>query len=152
MNRKFLTFALIAIAGAALAFAVVPILGRTMAIASPSGYDDLFRSIGSVALANLAWNFAVVGLLGAGIAVFLACLVALRVSPNARFATVATFVAGFFVGGHVLIPIYYGQAEQITAALFGRGWWGYGIELSVLFSAAAAAFVHARLSRRRSAR
>lgn len=152
MNRKFLTLALIAIAGVAVAFAVVPLLGRTMAIASPDGYEDFFRSIGSVELANLVWSFAVVGLLGAGIAVFLACLVALRVSPTARLATIATFVAGFFVGGHVLVPVYYGQAAHITAVLFGRGWWGYGIELSVLFSAAAAAFVHARLSRRRSGR
>ena len=152
MNRKLITFVLIALAGAALAFAVVPLLGRTMAIASPAGYDDLFRSIGSIELANLVWNFAVVGLLGAGIAVFLACLVTLRVAPTSRFATIATFVAGFFLGGHVLVPAYYGQTEHITAMLFGRGWWGYGIELSVLCSAAAAAFVHSRLSSRRSGR
>ncbi|NJN05507.1 MAG: hypothetical protein HC814_02675 [Rhodobacteraceae bacterium] len=150
MNRKVITFVLIAFAGVALAFAVVPLLGRTTAIASPASYNDVFRAIGSIELANLVWNFAVVGLLGAGIAVFLACLLALWVARTSRFATIATFVAGFFVGGHVLTPIYFGQAEYITAVLFGRSWWGYGIELSVLCSAAAAALVHLRLSRRRS--
>jgi hypothetical protein len=152
MNRKLTTSALIVISGIALAFAVVPLLGRTMAIASPAGYYEPFRAIGSMELASFVWDFAVVGMLGAGIAVFLACLVALHVAPTSRFFTLATFVAGFLVGGHILVPLLYGQAEQIPTITLGRAWWAYGIDLSVLFSAAAAALVHSWRSRRRSGR
>ncbi len=152
MNRNLLTLILVGIAGAALAFAVAPLLGRTMAIASPAGYSDWFRSVDSVEAANLVWSFAVVGLLGAGIAVFLASLVAFQLATTSRAATLVTFVTGFFVGGHVLVPIYYGQDGHITSAFFQRGWWAYGLELSVVCSAVAAAFAHPRLSRRRGGR
>ena len=141
-------FIAVALAGAALSFAVIPLVGWSSAIAMPIAYIDWFRSAGSVGLGSFVWEFFVVGLLGAGIAVSLATVVTLFAARSHRAATVCLFLLGFFVGVHLLHHLYFGQTEFIGASLFGRGWLGYGIELSVIFGAAMAALIHKALSRK----
>ncbi len=151
-SRMVVVSALVACAGVVVSFAVVPLIARTAAIVDSVGFLTWFAAIASPELASLLWSFAVVGLLGAGIAVFLACLVVLRVAGTSRVLTLVVFIAGFFIGLNVLVFYDHDQTDLISSVLLNRPWWGYGVELSVVFSVAAAALVHSWLASRRGVR
>ena len=149
-NLTALLVVFVALAGFALSFAVVPLVGWSSAIAYPVGWSDWFRSFASVHLWVFLWDFAVVGSLGAGIAIFLAVIGILFVARTKHVATVPIFLVVFFVCIHVLQPIFQGQAHLVMPIVFGRNWSGYGIELSIVFWAAVAALTHKALSHRRN--
>jgi len=152
MTRKIMTLTCVAFAGALLAFATIPSVGWAAAIATPAGFLEWFRAAGTLELAVLLWSFAVDGLLGIGLAFLVVALVALRFSDNSRVTTLVFLLFGFLLGSYFLVPHYFGDSSFIATALLGRRWWGYGVELALVVSALAAAFLHSQISRYRALR
>jgi len=151
MTRKIMTLTCVALAGALLAFATIPSVGWAAAIATPAGFLESFRAAGAPELALLLWSFAVDGLLGIGLAFLVVALVALRFTDNSSVTTLVFLLCGFLMGSYFLVPHYFG-GSSFTTTLLGRRWWGYGVELALVVSALAAAFLHSQISRHRARR
>ena len=115
------------IGGVTLAFASVPLLGLTSAIAAPVALLAWFKSHGALWLGLLVWETLVVfGLgVGVGLAAFLTLL--WRASPDTRTRTGVATIAALFATTYAIPYLY----RYPFASLHGRSVWNAGQALAV---------------------
>ena len=135
MSRLASPTVLALLGGVILAFASIPLLGFTSAIAAPTSLFGWLRSHGLQSLGLLLWQATVV--FGLGIGVGLAALLTLlwRASPEARVRTGACAVGALLAALYVVIPRLYGHS---VGGGHGHQLWSFGAELAVGLSIAAA--------------
>jgi hypothetical protein len=119
------------IAGVAVAFAMVPMLARTMAIAAPAGLFSWFNGHGLLPLALLSWDAVVV--YGPSIALPAAVILLLlyRMFSDHRLALTMCLGAGVLSSRYWLAPHYFGGA---SVSPFMLPWWQQGLVVALVLA------------------
>lgn len=123
------------IVGAVLAFALVPILGRSSAIVAPASMFVWMQGHGLQALAAFLWDVLVVYGLGVALPVIVTLLVIFRTTRTHHIAIAACLALGVLVSVYLLYPLEFGQH---SVSLFELQWWQQGLMASLLLACAIA--------------
>lgn len=119
------------IVGAALAFAMVPVLARTTAIATPAGLFSWFNGHGLLPLALLSWDAVVVYGLSIALPAAAALLLLYRLFPSHRFVLAACLGGGVLSSLYLLVPLYF---DGTSVSPFMLPWWQQGLIVSLLLA------------------
>jgi hypothetical protein len=134
VRERWMVPTLAVVMGAAGAFALVPLLACTSAIAAPHAWFAWSGTHGLTSWSLLTWNTLVVF----GLAVALPLTVSwLVLFSRARFAAAASLgcvALGVLLGFYVLVPWMDGA---VVSSPFALPWWQHGLECSLLLTGAA---------------
>lgn len=131
-----------ALLGIAAVFGSVPLVGLTMAVATPTAISLWLRETTSPEFASFTWDLLVVYGPTLGLLLLL-CSVALRIIYRRPGVSVSALLAiGALVGIYLLVPLAFGETFRHPLP-----WWASAAEVSVLVACAATAPL---LSRKKS--
>ena len=119
------------IVGVALAFAMVPVLARTTAMAAPAGLFSWFNGHGLLPLALLSWNAVVVYGLSIALPAAIALLLLYRLFPGHRLALAVCLGGGVLLSLYLLVPHYFDGA---SVSPFMLPWWQQGLVVALLLA------------------
>ncbi|MBS0582339.1 MAG: hypothetical protein JSS42_04475 [Proteobacteria bacterium] len=119
------------VVGAALAFAMVPVLARTAAIAAPPSLFAWFKGHNLLPLALLSWDTLVVFGLSIALPVAGSLVLLFRLFPTYRSALATCLGVGVLLSAYLFEPLYFGQ-QSISP--FAMPWWQQGLVVSLLLA------------------
>ena len=119
------------VVGATLAFAMVPVIARTAAIAAPAVVFAWFKDRDLLPLALLLWDSLVVYGLSITLPVAVSLVLLFRLFPGNRVALASCVGIGVFSSLHWFVPLYFGQP---SASLFILPWWQQGLVASLMLA------------------
>lgn len=128
-RSRFVRLSSAFVLGSVVAFAAVPWLARTSAIAGPRSVSGFAVNHGLRPLWLLAWNTFVVYGLGIALPLMLAWWLLMRRVPHDRMMSALALAIGALVALYVLVPVGFGEA---LLSPLGLPWWQHGLELSLL--------------------
>lgn len=117
--------------GAVLAFAMVPVLARTAAIAAPANFFAWFKGHGLLPLALISWDTFVVYGLSIALPTAVVLLLLSHLFPSHHIALGACLGSGVLSSLYLLVPLYFGAA---SVSPFILPWWQQGLVASLLLA------------------
>ncbi len=118
-----------ALFGIAVAFAFVPLLGISSAIAAPKELFAWAKSNGLLDPALFAWEALVIGGLGIALPTLAAMVALCAAYPSNRVVLLSALLSGVLAGYYLVVPAAYLEPSLL---FINRRWWSFGRELSLV--------------------
>jgi hypothetical protein len=125
---KLMPIAVAVLVGVLTAFACVPLLGISSAIAGPAHYFPWAKAHGVLEPALFLWEVVVIGGIGVGAPALVSLVVLVRTFTYARVTLVGAFAAALLCGLYVAVPMAYFETPQLP---LNQPWWAFGKEMAL---------------------